>query len=257
MRKKDEIKLDALSMIDDDIIDKNTEKRAKLMGKKRFPKWIIPSGAAVAAVIAIAIIVPMLLTMLTTKQVPIYEGMSVLDNYNGASSAKATEPQSQEYRFDFLSASKGNDNGNHNGHNKKPVEDIVKDDESISLTVPEQKMYYAQPNQDIYINVHISNPDSFEILSFTLNGKKYSSYMFENGSDLENLILKVNVGELAGVREYTIDAIKYVDGQEIKDVVMEGDRTVKVGVYSDGIQPSASITDELVAINEVSFKISI
>ena len=89
------------------------------------------------------------------------------------------------------------------------------------------KIYYADKNQDIYITIKLSNPDSYEIMSFTLNGNKYSSYMFEQGSDMENLILKHNVGNAAGIVDYTIDAIKYIDGTDIKDVIMDGDKTVK------------------------------
>ena len=56
--------------------------------------------------------------------------------------------------------------------------------------------------------------------------------MFEAGSDLETLILKYNVGDTIGMQSYTIDAIKYVDGESIKDVRMEGDKTVSVLVGS-------------------------
>ena len=249
MNKKDKLKLDLLSNIKDEIIDKQSEKRYKLMTSKRrrFPKWIIPTGAAAA--IFIAALIPILI-LLFSKQVPIYEGMTVLENFDG-STAKAAP----SYRIDMLTST--DNNGNHYGHDKKPISDIVEEDPTISLTVPEQQMYYADPGQDIYINIHISNPDNFVILSFMLNGKTYSSYMFEEGSDMENIVLKVNVGDAAGVVEYTIDAIKYVDGTQIKDVIMEGDRTVKVGVYSEGIQPEASITNELVGINEISFTASL
>jgi hypothetical protein len=137
-------------------------------------------------------------------------------------------------------------NGNHYGQNKKPVDEIIEEDTSIGIEIPEQPMYYAKAGQEIYITVHISNPDSFEILSFTLNGKKYSSYMFEEGSDMENLILKVTVpSDAEGVIDYTIDAIKYVDGTDIKDVDMRGERTVKVGVYTSK-QPKATVSEELV-----------
>ncbi len=264
MKRKDDLKIDALSGIDDRFVDKVSARRYKLLSRKRFPKWIIPSS--VAAAVLVAIMIPVLL-MLLIKQVPIYEGMTVLENYNGTSSA-SIEPERRGNGFDFLSDKKDNngngnkgngngDNGNHYGQNKKPIDEIIEDDSSISLEIPDQKMYYANPNQDIYINVHISNPDSFEILSFTLNGKKYSSYMFEDGSDMENLILKVNVGDTKGVIEYTIDAIKYVDGTEIKDVIMDGERTIKVGVYTPGIQPTASTTNEFVGINEVSFDVDL
>ncbi len=264
MNEKQRKDLDVISRIDEEIIEKNTQKRIALFGKRKRNKnikWIIPSAAAA---VLVAIMVPLLL-MLLIKQVPIYEGMTVLENYNGISSA-SIEPERRGNGFEFLSDKKDNngnngnngngnngDNGNHNGHNKKPVDEIIEDDPSVTLEVPDQKMYYANPGQDIYINVHISNPDSFEILSFTLNGKKYSSYMFEDGSDMENLILKVNVVDAKGIIEYTIDSIKYVDGTDIKDVIMEGDRTIKVGVYSEGIQPKISTSNEFIGINDVSF----
>ena len=265
MNEKQRRDLDVISRIDDDIIEKNTQKRISLFGKRRRNKnikWFIPSAAAA---VLVAVMLPLLLTLLI-KQVPIYEGMTVLEGYNGTSSA-SVEPVRRGNGFDFLSDKKDNNgnngngnngnNGNHYGNDKKPVDEIIEDDPSLTLEIPDQKMYYAEPNQDIYINVHISNPDSFEILSFTLNGKKYSSYMFEDGSDMENLILKVNVGDANGVIEYTIDAIKYVDGTDIKDVVMEGDRTIKVGVYSAGIQPAISASNEFIGINEVSFDVNL
>ena len=255
MRKKDEIKLDALSQIDDEIIEKNTQKRNRLMNKKFAPRRMI--STYIAAAIALVVIVPILI-LLFSKQVPVYEGMTV-SNYKSNNAAEYVIPKQNGYSFDYLANNNGGkeDNGNHYGHDKKPVENIVEEDTSISLEIPEQQMYYATPGKEIYITVHISNPDNFEILSFTLNGKKYSSYMFEYGSDMENLILKVDVGNEAGIREYTIDAIKYVDGTEIKDVVMKGDRTVKVGVYTEGIQPEVSITNELIGINDVSFDVNL
>ncbi len=135
--------------------------------------------------------------------------------------------------------------------------DILLEDAKDSLQVEgsAKPIYYAQKNQDIYITVHINNPDSFEILSFTLNGNKYSSYMFEPGSDMENLILKVNVGDVEGVQDYTIDAIKYVDGTDIKDVRMDGDKTVRAGVWSEK-QPVPIVKNENIGFNDISFEIT-
>ena len=129
-------------------------------------------------------------------------------------------------------------NNPNDGHGKddapgqnKPNEDQGNYDNAPDIVFGQT--YYALKNEDIYIYIHLSNPDEFEILSFTLNGKKYSSNMFEYGSDLETLILKYNVGDVDGLQEYTIDAIKYVDGEKIKDVRMEGDKTVKVFVNDE------------------------
>ena len=67
--------------------------------------------------------------------------------------------------------------------------------------------------------------------------------MFEAGSDLETLILKYNVGEKEGIRQYTIDAIKYVDGEYIKDVRMEGERTGVTSIRSEAFSGCTKLTD--------------
>lgn len=188
------------------------------------------------------------------KQVPVYKGMTISRSFATSSAATAAE-----------------DNGNHYGHFKgdhdnrndevdqnKPFEDPNapsienKANSTLDVVGSAESIYYADKNQDIFITIKLSNPDSYEILSFTLNGKKYSNYMFENGSDMENLVLKVNVGDVGGIVEYTIDAIKYVDGTDIKDVRMDGDRTVKAGVRASD-QTYVNVTNEQKTMTSISF----
>ncbi len=188
------------------------------------------------------------------KQVPVYKGMTISRSFATSSAATAAE-----------------DNGNHYGHFKgdhdnrndevdqnKPFEDPNapsienKANSTLDVVGSAESIYYADKNQDIFITIRLSNPDSYEILSFTLNGKKYSNYMFENGSDMENLVLKVNVGDVGGIVEYTIDAIKYVDGTEIKDVRMDGNRTVKAGVRASD-QTYVNVTNEQKTMTSISF----
>lgn len=183
------------------------------------------------------------------KQVPIYRGMTVSNNAPSASEAKtgisvpginllSASSTLPGYSFSLL------------GQEEVPTTEPETDPETGAApeTETEQETepiifgqtYFALKNEDIYIHIHIENPDGFEIISFTLNGVKYSSYMFERGSDMETLILKYNVGNVDGLQEYTIDAIKYIDGESIKDVRMEGDRTVKV--YVEDEQQSLQLT---------------
>lgn len=188
------------------------------------------------------------------KQVPVYKGMTISRSFATSSAATAAE-----------------DNGNHYGHFKgdhdnrndevdqnKPFEDPNapsienKANSTLDVVGSAESIYYADKNQNVFITIKLSNPDSYEILSFTLNGKKYSNYMFENGSDMENLVLKVNVGDVGGIVEYTIDAIKYVDGTEIKDVRMDGDRTVKAGVRASD-QTYVNVTNEKKTMTSISF----
>ena len=142
------------------------------------------------------------------RQVPIYEGMTVsstIENVEQMNRGIYTRVGALVKAMPVLNLSR----------NFKDVEVEASD-------------YYADLSEDIFITIHISNPDNFEILSFTLNGEKYSSYMFERGSDMENIIIKCNVGRKSGEHEYTIDAIKYVDKSAIKDVVIRGNQTIKV-----------------------------
>lgn len=188
------------------------------------------------------------------KQVPVYKGMTISRSFATSSAATAAD-----------------DNGNHYGHFKgdhdnrndevdqnKPFEDPNapsienKANSTLDVVGSAESIYYADKNQNVFITIKLSNPDSYEILSFTLNGKKYSNYMFEDGSDMENLVLKVNVGDVGGIMEYTIDAIKYVDGTEIKDVRMVGNRTVKAGVRASD-QTYVNVTNEQKTMTSISF----
>lgn len=212
------------------------------------------------------------------KRVPIYQGMTITNEINvrrlmaSALSSNGNDGNGDgKPGFDY-----DKDNGNHNGHFKgdhtdndeeidqgNPYPDNSEDENleqeaknSFEVLGPSDEIYYASQNQDIYINIHINNPDNFEIMSFTLNGKKYSNYMFEDGSDMQNIILKHNVGDQRGIVEYTIDAIKYVDGTEIKDVIVDGNKTVKAGIRVKN-QVETEISDVIVDTNALSFNVNV
>ena len=198
-----------------------------------------------------------------TINIPEYQGM-VLSNSINQQLAVTGKGNNGNHFNPGLNA------GLHNGHtsNNKPSIDqndpfgnsnqIENNVDKLVVNGADKDIYYATVGQDAYITIKLSNPDQYEILSFTLNEKKYSSYMFEPGSDLENLILKVNVGEVAGLKDYTIDAIKYVDGDEIKDVSMKGDKTITVGIKLDSVDMvRASVTNEVINLNSIAFNVNI
>ena len=214
---------------------------------KKFPKVLIP---IIAVVVCIATAVLILYSVLNNskKQIPVYTGMSV--------SHKSPEAKSADLggEIDFV-------NGGLSTYDVAPDVSGIIEDYYATDTVDvnnetfevegSDSVFYAKKNTDVYVTVHVNNPDAFEILSFTLNGQKYSSYMFEPGSDLENLILKVSAEDALGIVEYTIDAIKYIDGTDIKDVRMDGSKTIKVG-YPTVQQPIAEVTNEVVDYKSVS-----
>lgn len=197
------------------------------------------------------------------KQVPVYKGMTISRNFAMASATTAsddvgnTDSQGEQGRVEG-DYDKRDDDFDQNKPFEDPNAPSIENKANSTLDVvgAAESIYYADKNQDIFITIKLSNPDSYEILSFTLNGKKYSNYMFENGSDMENLVLKVNVGDVGGIVEYTIDAIKYVDGTDIKDVRMDGDRTVKAGVRASD-QTYVNVTNEQKTMTSISFDVQV
>ena len=272
MSNKHDLKLDVLSNLDDDIIEKNLLKRFELWHKKGrviLVKRLTPI-LALAACFCI-MFSALFMILLGGKEVPVYTGMTV-STTSPIASAKSDGLfgffSLEDPRYAMLDNSNKapnveDNNGNHNGQNKHtepPTEESTETpteapwDPNASGAKP---LFYANKGQDFYITVHIDNPDKFEIMSFTLNGEKYSSYMFEEGSDMENLVLKCNAGDAVGIVEYTIDAIKYVDGTTIKDVKIGGEQTIKVGLYSEEIQPKTTVSNEAISYDSISFSANI
>lgn len=132
--------------------------------------------------------------------------------------------------------------------------------------------YYVEPNEWFYLNIYLSNPDSYEIQSFTLNGQKYANYMFEEGSTLEKIILHLQAPSKSGYFTFHIEAMKYLDNNEIRDVTMNNNTTIQVGIpyeeipsclvkssiYIDGAQFELEIKDdnELIKDNPIYFYLS-
>ena len=107
----------------------------------------------------------------------------------------------------------------------------IKDKEQQSSTrATAESIYVLRKDEDFLFEINFENPDKFEIQSFTINNTKYANYMFESGSTLEKILLKSKAPSEYGEYQFTIDAIKYIDGETIKDVKIEGSKTIKGNV---------------------------
>lgn len=143
------------------------------------------------------------------------------------------------------------------GHNKDTIETDLTDLVDIDIQTDDRVKYYVRPNETFVIEVHLSNPQDYEIQSFTLNGKKYANYMFLEGSTMEILRLQTTAPSTSGYFDYTIDAIKYIDGTTIKDVDMSsGDKTIRAGISYE-TAPSANITSYDVGTTYINLGINI
>ena len=158
---------------------------------------------------------------------PVYQGMSI---------EQASDVKERIRRVNDVNNSVG-------------IKDAI--DDFLDVITTERVEYYAKKGEKFNIVVHLYNPTEYEILSFTLNERKYQSYEFKEGSNSTELIIEVDAGMKPGLKEYTIDAIKYVDKTEIKDVRMDGKRTVKAGIKYD-VLPTATVIEEAVTSTSYS-----
>lgn len=139
------------------------------------------------------------------------------------------------------------------GH-KDGFENMTDDiEDQIGVVVDDRIICYADPGEEIIITVQIENPKFFEILSFTLNGRLYQSYEFQDGSDSTQIKVKFTTQDTSGIQQITIDAIKYVDDTTIKNARFEGERTIQVGVTYQNV-PTVSSVSEI--SNTTSFGLS-
>ena len=196
------------------------------------------------------------------ETVPIYQGMSIskLANWtnnikkknNGDLDSEDESEYGNEDPDDDITSENINDddpsseNDNNYGHEEhdNDIETEIGDIVTIDVETDDEIKYFVKPNETFIVEVHISNPDQFEIQSFTLNGEKYANYMFRVGSTMELLLLEVNAPTTPGYFDYSIDAIKYIDGTEIKDVDMsKGNKRIRTGILYD-IPPKATIINQ-------------
>ncbi len=261
MRKKDEIKLGIISKIDEKLIDEATDTRILLLEKMKSTilqarkKWIKIGAVAASFALIFAMFLIVILPILPTNSIPVYRGMTIRREAVSLSQSKSSYNEvlllssSDLPPANFLK----NEHQKPNEEQKKDIEEIV----DIEIQTDDEVKYYVEKEETFILEIHIDNPKDYEIQSFTLNGKKYANYMFKEGSTMELLLLEVTAPATSGYTEYTIDAIKYIDGTEIKDVDMSrGNQSIKVGV-AYGEEPSAEITAQSATPTTVNLSINV
>jgi hypothetical protein len=182
-----------------------------------------------------------------TGSVPIYQGMTVgaLSNASNVQKPKSQNDINQENPFDLP--------------NNEKLETKIESD-LAELLQEESLDYYARPSETVRITINILNPQSYVILSFNLNGRRYQSFEFREGSTSTRLLMDVALQNLPGVQSLTIDEIKYIvdsgGDNQIRDVVMFGDQTVEVGIgYSQ--LPMVNLVSQSVLPTKVTYSLEV
>lgn len=137
----------------------------------------------------------------------------ILTGCVGNSNTNLTEENIQFLGFSFL---------------QKSDENLKKYAVETDISSPVNQV---SPGKEFQMQVSVSNPYEFEILSLTINDDKYQSYEFDSGSDSETLIVTAVAPTEAGRYEYVLYSVKYVEGTEIKYVSLEdADASITVTV---------------------------
>lgn len=131
------------------------------------------------------------------------------------------------------------------------LEDLIENE--IDVTFHEGISYYAKKAETILVTVEIENPNFYEILSFTLNGRLYQSFEFQEGSNSNQIIVKFETSNLSGIQTITIDAIKYVDDTTIKNARFNGSKTIQVAVLYES---APEVSDIVKMIDTTTFGVS-
>ena len=152
---------------------------------------------------------------------PVYKGMSVVDNKLNHEVATLSNHISDSVIEDSI---------------EEDLPEVIVDN-SISA--------YAKKGSTIRVMVELSNPKAFEILSFTLNGYKYQSFEFKEGSSSTSLYVDIKASEVSGIEELTIDELKYVDGSKIKSARYDGNKTIKIGITYDNVPGNEVLSREI------------
>lgn len=141
----------------------------------------------------------------TTTSTPLYRGMSVSRVSN--TTLDSTDVKSSRKM-------------------KKDISELV----NKTATNDTRVRYYVNPGETFRLHVCLTNPSKFEIQSLTLNGKKYASYMFSEGSDLENIYIEIAAPIQSGYQNFTLENMKYLEDTQIKDISIGDNNSISVGV---------------------------
>jgi len=126
-----------------------------------------------------------------------------------------------------------NQDGNSQGENENQ-QGGKKGGEEQEFSEPQS--YPAIVGESIYVTINLNNPDGFEILSVTLNGRKYQSFEFVWGSTGQKIILMYDAGNVPGTFTLTVNEIKCIEGTQIKidksekSAIIGSNNTVSINV---------------------------
>ena len=197
--------------------------------------------ASISFVFALLIVITLLNQDLNpfTSGAPRYIGMDVSSSNNLNVSSKPSQSLRSPMRLGMMQLSSDTD----------PIQDYL---DGLSIITRDDIIYYGKKNESVIITIYLDNPNQYEILSFTLNNRLYQSFEFLPQSNSNQLLISYDLSSTPGIASLTIDAIKYVVDTSIRNVIMSGEQTIRVGVSFD-ILPTLETYEIFTTKDSLSF----
>ena len=221
----------------------------------------------------------LLLTSCGNKKVPVYRGISISDG-SFTSFAGALQSDDGSSTTFFLCSNK--EEGEEKSYGQYEGDHVKRDEALDSEKLFSESNYqqnmnnafgYFDPSsggihfapekpseltiEEIFVTVHLDNPDNFPIVSFLLNDNACSSDKYEQSSTMEEIVVKTTITHTATSKicSITIGSIKYMDDDgEVKDVIMGGNDTEEI---TPNEPLRAAVTDISVGDRSVSFNVNL
>ncbi len=134
------------------------------------------------------------------------------------------------------------------------IEDVLAE----NYPFPEEEIlnYYANANETVYLILQFDNPDQLNIPSFELNGIEIPSSAFTLDANAEQIVYEFEMTDVPGIYYFSVNAFKYDDTLEVKEVLLSQNNVVQIGVASE--QPAViSVTNVFTTATGIVFDVTI
>lgn len=217
------------------------------------------------------LIVAMTLTLFACKKpsgdevdpTPVFNGITITKTNEKGEQPKLSSPSGGASESNY-----GAGNGKHNGdctekdlgiNQETPFKNTIPTikeaaESKLGITGAEENVFCAAKDEYVYVNIHLTNPRGYQIISVIFNGQTWAYQSFEPNSDAEHIVLKYNVGDIPGIKIYTLNVISYLEEQYVvKEILPEENNAVKVGIWGEN-PISLNVSNEVSTLTEIKFQ---
>jgi len=105
-------------------------------------------------------------------------------------------------------------------------------DQEEPLEGSELTRFYRGKNEMVEVEILINNPSNLPITSIVINGTNHRISKFKEESTTRKIIFDLDVGDKTGALVYSLDEIKYTNGDKTEKTLLSGSE-FKIYVYKD------------------------